>query len=281
MFGAAVIVFRETLEAALFVGIMAAATRGLAGRSRWVAAGVLAGVLGAMGLAAGAEQLADWADGIGQDLVNSAILLLAWAMLTWHCVWVSNHGAQAAADARALGQSVRQGERTMWGLMMLVALSVLREGAEAVLFVAGYASGNGMPATLTGAALGVVAGAVVGVIVYFGLSRVPMRHMFKVTNGLIMLLVAAIASQLARTLAQAGLIERWSQAVWDTSGWLPMNSSLGTLAHALIGYEAQPTGLQVAFYVAALASALLGSRWVRRALRESRNVQPIASTARA
>jgi len=69
--------------------------------------------------------------------------------------------------------------------------------------------------------------------------------------------------------------------VWDTSGWLPMNSSMGTLAHALIGYEAQPTGLQLAFYVAALASALLGSRWVRRALRESRAVRPIAGAARA
>ena len=34
MFATAIIVFRETLEAALFVGIMAVATRGLAGRRR-------------------------------------------------------------------------------------------------------------------------------------------------------------------------------------------------------------------------------------------------------
>ena len=101
MFGTAIIVFRETLEAALFVGIMAAATRGLAGRSRWLTAGVLAGSAGALALAAGAEQISALADGVGQDLVNASILALALAMLTWHCVWISNHGARAAEIGRA------------------------------------------------------------------------------------------------------------------------------------------------------------------------------------
>ncbi|HEY8708623.1 MAG TPA: iron permease, partial [Burkholderiaceae bacterium] len=36
MFTAALIVFRESLEAALFIGIVAAATRGVAGRARWL-----------------------------------------------------------------------------------------------------------------------------------------------------------------------------------------------------------------------------------------------------
>lgn len=40
MFTTALIVFRESLEAALFIGIVAAATRGVAGRTRWLGAGV-------------------------------------------------------------------------------------------------------------------------------------------------------------------------------------------------------------------------------------------------
>ena len=47
MFAAALIVFRESLEAALIVSIMAAATRGIAWRRRWMLGGVLAGLLGA------------------------------------------------------------------------------------------------------------------------------------------------------------------------------------------------------------------------------------------
>ena len=264
MFATALIVFRETLEAALFVGIMAAATRGLEGRSRWLTAGVLAGIAGALALAAGAEYITALADGVGQDLVNAGILVVALTMLTWHCVWISNQGAQAAAEARVLGASFKQGQRTPWALMTVVALSVLREGAETVLFVAGYASGAGANDTVTGALAGVLCGSATGAIIYLGLSRIPVQRMFAVTNVLILLLAASIASQLARALSQAGLINTWGQPVWDTSSLLRIDSPAGTLAHALVGYEAQPTGLQLAFYALALLTITSGSRWVQR-----------------
>ena len=265
MFATAIIVFRETLEAALFVGIMAAATRGLAGRSRWLTAGVLAGSAGALALAAGAEHISALANGVGQDLVNAGILIVALAMLTWHCVWISNQGAQAAAEARALGSAFKQGQRAPWALMVVVALSVLREGAETVLFVTGYASGSGSTGTLVGAVAGVLCGSAVGALIYLGLSRVPVQRMFAVTNTLILLLAASIASQLARALSQAGLISAWGQPLWDTSPLLRVDSPVGTLAHALVGYEAQPTGLQLAFYALALLVIVSGSRWVRGA----------------
>ena len=96
LFASALIVLRETIEAALFIGIVAAATRGLAGRSRWLTGGVVVGLLGALALAAGAEQVGSWAEGIGQDLVNVAILSVALAMLAWHCIWMSPHGREMA-----------------------------------------------------------------------------------------------------------------------------------------------------------------------------------------
>ena len=265
MLATAIIVFRETLEAALFVGIMAAATRGLAGRNRWLIAGVLAGSAGALALAGGAEYISALANGVGQDLVNAGILMVALAMLTWHCVWISNQGAQAAAEARALGGSFKQGQRAPWALMIVVALSVLREGAETVLFVTGFATGSGSTGTLAGALVGVLCGSTMGALIYLGLSRVPMQRMFAVTNTLILLLAASIASQLARALSQAGLISAWGQPLWDTSPLLRIDSPVGTLAHALVGYEAQPTGLQLAFYALALLVIVSGSRWVRGA----------------
>lgn len=265
MFATAIIVFRETLEAALFVGIMAAATRGLAGRNRWLTAGVLAGGAGALALATGATYISALADGVGQDLVNSGILTVALAMLAWHCVWISNQGAQAAADARALGVTFKEGQRAPWALMIVVALSVLREGAETVLFVTGYASGSGATGTLLGALAGILSGSAIGALIYLGLSRIPVQRMFAVTNVLILLLAASIASQLARAMSQAGLTSTWGQPVWDTSSLLRVDSPAGTLAHALVGYEAQPTGLQLAFYALALVIIVISSRLVQRA----------------
>lgn len=281
MFGAAIIVFRETLEAALFVGIMAAATRGLAGRSRWLTAGVIAGALGALALAASAEQIGALADGVGQDLLNAGILTIALAMLTWHCVWVSNQGVKVAAEARELGTSFKDSQRPPWALMTVVALSVLREGAETVLFVAGYATSSGAAGTIQGAVLGVLLGVAVGAVIYLGLARVPMRRVFTVTNTLILLLAASIASQLARALSQAGVINAWGQAVWDSSWLLRTDSALGTFAHALVGYDAQPTGLQVAFYLATVLAIIAGSRWVRAAQVRREPVVTASRPARA
>ena len=48
MLGSGLLVFREVLEAALIVSIVAAATRGVMGRGRWIGAGIGAGVLGAI-----------------------------------------------------------------------------------------------------------------------------------------------------------------------------------------------------------------------------------------
>jgi high-affinity iron transporter len=266
VFASALIVFRETLEAALFVGIIAAATRGLAGRTRWLGAGVGAGVLGAVVLALLADRISAAADGLGQDLVNVAVLAAALAMLAWHCIWGAQHGREAALEGRRLGGAVQGGARPPAALMVAVALAVLREGAETVLFVTGMAGGDSAAgATLfAGAALGLTAGVAVGAAVAFGLSRIPAHRVLGVTNALVVVLAAAIASQLARALAQAGLVESWTAPLWDSSRWLAPDSAPGALLHALAGYDARPSGLQLLFYVAAIALIVVASRHVRR-----------------
>jgi high-affinity iron transporter len=266
MFATALIVFRESLEAALFVGIVAAATRGLGGRGAWLAGGVFAGFVGALALAAGADKIGALADGIGQDLVNVGILTAALAMLAWHCIWVSTHGKEMSQEARQLGSSVRAGQRTPRALMIAVALAVLREGAETVLFVAGLTTGTASSGVemLGAVLLGLAGGVALGALIYFGLSRVKPHNLFAVTNAFILVLAAAIASQLARALAQSGLVDLWSSAVWDTSRILPSESAVGVLLHALAGYDARPSGLQLAFYVGTLLVVGLATREVRR-----------------
>lgn len=267
MFAAALIVFRESLEAALFVGIVAAATRGLMGRGRWLGAGVGIGVLGAMILAALAPHVSEWFDGLGQDVINIAVLSVALSMLLWHCIWVAAHSKEMAMEARRLGESVQEGERKPWALLTAVALAVLREGAETVLFIAGAVTGGGNT-TFGQIALAVVVGvglgAGAGLVIYAGLARVPTRHIFTVTNVLIAILAGSIASQLVKSLAQAGLLERWTSPVWDTSHLLAPDSAFGTLLHALVGYDATPSAAQLMSYVAVLALIYVGTKLMRR-----------------
>jgi high-affinity iron transporter len=126
MFATAVIVFREVLEAALIIGILAAATRDVAERNRWLAAGITAGLLGAGMVALGTGRIAELASGVGQELFNAAVLGIAVVMLAWHNLWMSSHGATLAADARKVGTAVRDGRRTRSVLLIVSGLAVLR-----------------------------------------------------------------------------------------------------------------------------------------------------------
>jgi high-affinity iron transporter len=265
MFGAALIIFRETLEAALFISIMAVATRGLPERGRWLAGGITAGVVGSLTMAALIGPISQMAEGIGQEFLNAGILATAFVMLAWHVISSARHGAQAAGEARQLGESIRAGVRTPWALAVAVALSVLREGAETVLFVAGYATSDasGHGEIFAGCALGLLAGAATGAMLYAGLTRIPLRRLFAVTNGLILLLAAAMASQLARTLIQAGVLPGIVVPLWDTSQVLPMDSVPGMLLHALIGYDARPSAMQLLFYATGVLLIFGGMRWMR------------------
>ena len=267
MFAVALIVFRESLEAALFIGIVAAATRGLVKRGRWLAAGVVVGALGALALAGAAQHLSAWADGIGQDLVNIGVLATALLMLLWHCVWVSTHSREMVAQARQLGASVQGGQRRPWALLVAVTLAVLREGAETVLFIGGALTGTTQTTgtVLAAGSAGLGAGALLGALLYLGLSRIPVQRLFSVTNVLVALLAASIASQLAKALSQAGLLNAWNTPLWDSSAALATGSPLGTVLHALVGYEAQPSGVQLAAYAAVLAFIALGTRWLSHA----------------
>lgn len=270
MFAAALIVFRESLEAALFIGIVAAATRQLVGRWRWLGAGMGLGALGALALALMARHIGAWFDGLGQDLVNIGVLLAALIMLLWHCVWVTAHAREMAGDAQRLGLAVGTGQRRPWALLVAVALAVLREGAETVLFIGGALTGStqaSAASVMLACAIGLAGGAALGVALYAGLARVPVRHLFATTNILVSLLAASIASQLARAMAQAGLLETGSTPLWDTSGLLDTDSTVGTFLHALMGYDARPSGAQLAFYLSALLIIHAASRmrWPPRA----------------
>ena len=128
MFGPAIIIFRETLEAALVIGIIAAATRGVPRRALWLALGVIAGIIGSGFIAGLTETIADMADGSGQELFNAAVLGVAVLMLAWHHIWMASHGAELARDARQLGTAVKEGSRELSAIAILVALTVLREG---------------------------------------------------------------------------------------------------------------------------------------------------------
>jgi high-affinity iron transporter len=257
MLATAVIMFREVLEASLIIAIVLGASRGIAGRGRWIAAGIGLGLLGASIVAIIANVASSEFSGNGQAILNAVILLSAVAMLTWHNVWMSAHGRQLSSEVKAVGMEVQSGQRPLAALLVITLVAVMREGSEAVLFLWAIATSGEQDLNMVMGGLGgVLAGIMVGLLLYVGLLRIPVRHFFSITSWLILLLASGLAAQAAGFLNQIGLLPSLGNGVWNTTNILDQSSLLGQLLHILVGYIARPSGIQIVFYLGTFLTIL-------------------------
>ncbi len=266
MLAALLIVFREVLEAGLIIGVTLAATEGVERRLLWVTGGMLAGAIGAGIVASLAQRLSEAFVGAGQDVFNAAILTLAVFMLSWHTLWMSQHGREMSANMKAMGQAVVDGHRTLWAIAAVIAIAILREGSEVVLFLFGIGAEEteGAWRMWLGGLGGLALGALCSVLLYRGLLTIPARRLFAVTGGLVILLAAGMAGQAAAFLAQANIIPALGDQLWDSSSILRDDGIAGRVLHALIGYSDRPMGVQALAYVTVLVVLFALSRVTSR-----------------
>jgi high-affinity iron transporter len=255
MLGALLIVFREVVEAGLIVGIVLAVTQGVAGRNLLIGGGIAVGLIGAGIVAAFAGALSELLEGNGQELFNASVLILAVIMLAWHNIWMARHGREMADEMRAVGHSVSTGTKPPSALAIVVAIAVLREGSEVVLFLYGIIVSNNETgwSIALGGFLGLLAGAALSALTYAGLVQIPARRLFQVTSALIALMAAGMAAQAIAFLAQADIATALSARIWDTSRFVTDDSIAGRVLHTLFGYTDRPTELQFLVYLATLA----------------------------
>jgi high-affinity iron transporter len=271
MFGTAVIVFREVLEASLIIGIIAAATHEVPKRNYWLVAGLVLGLVGASLVAAFTDVIANFSSGVGQEIFNASVLGSAVLMLAWHNIWMSSHGAELASNARNVSVNIQEGRSERSILMLVVSLAILREGSETVLFLYGIAASgsDSISSMLTGGILGALAGISLGYTIYSGLLRIPLRWFFTATGLLVLLMAAGMASSSARYLIQADILPSLVSPLWDSSGFIPENGLLGMSLHSLIGYEARPAAMQVIIYMAVLLVIGIGMKSVGSAKKQT------------
>lgn len=264
MFAAALVVFREVLEAALIVCVILAATKGVKKRGLYIFFGCMAGAVGSVLLALFTSEISGAFEGMGQELFGALVMFLVVGLLAWHIVWMQRHGRELVAEMKSVGAAVASGKKPLFILSSAVCLAVLREGGEVVLFLAGMAS-SGMDqfTILGGLAFGLASGIAAGAIVYWGFMRLPLGTLFNATNILLLLIAAGMAARGAGKLIQAGILPALHEPVWDTSAFLPEKSLPGEFLGTLVGYMAAPSAMQLIFYavtVAVIVALLLAEK---------------------
>jgi len=254
MLAAMLIVFREMLEMALVVGILLAATTPLPESRRWIGIGALLGGCGAALVAVFMEQMENSFGGDGEFLFNAAVLTLASVMIGWTTIWMQRHGHEISAQMRQVGDEISQGSTPVTALMLITLAAVMREGSEAVFFLFGaiQSTADDGWSVVIGALLGIVLGGLVGWGIYKGLRYIPLKRIFTTMSILLIMMASGMASQAAWNLVMIDKLPPLIDPLWDSSSLLPPESAIGELLHALVGYEAQPSAMQMAVFFAVL-----------------------------
>ena len=247
-----IITLREGLEAALVVGIVLGVLRrlGRMDQLRVVWAGVLAAVLTSLLAGVLLNRLGIAFEGRGEQVFEGFTMLAAVAVLTWMIFWMQKQSQQiGAAIERDTAQASLQSARVLFGLSFL---AVVREGLETALFLTAAAFRSDAIQTLVGGTLGLFIAVALGWMIYVGSVRLNLRVLFRVTGFLLMLFAAGLLGQGVHELQEASLLPLTIEHVWDISSVLSESSTLGSLLKALFGYDANPSLLQVIFYIAYL-----------------------------
>jgi len=263
MLSSAIVVFREVFEIVLIVGIVLAATKGVPGRNKAIFAGFGLGLFGSLIVAFFTGQIANMAEGMGQEYFNAGILFTAAIFIGWTLLWMKKHGCEMKGKFEKIGRDVMNGNTPFFALSLVIGLAILREGSEVALFTYGMlAAGQSVSAVIIGSMIGVVGGSVVGIGLYMGLIKLSMKVFFQVTGALLMVLVAGMMSQGIGYLSAAGAFESLSFTVWDSSWLLSESSVIGESLSALAGYTARPTAIQLMVYAGTLIGLVISMKWV-------------------
>jgi high-affinity iron transporter len=248
------IVWRESVEALLVVGILYAwlkngdadARRGIP----YLWAGVAAGLLAAVALGAVLIGFTEELSGDAQDYFTTGMVLVACVLIVQMVLWMKRHGRSMKRDMEASLQKSKQ-DANWWGVTLLVALAIAREGSETVIFLYGLGfgqSGHVDPMQYLAVAIGLALAFLTFYLLQLGGKIFSWRLFFRVTEIMLLFLAAGLFETGVDKLIDKEVLPVVMNQVWDTSWLLDDSSTFGSLIASLTGYRAHPAGMNLIAY---------------------------------
>ncbi|MFX1299892.1 MAG: FTR1 family protein [Promethearchaeota archaeon] len=249
-----VITLREGLEAALIVGIVLAFLARTGGSDRYwqVFVGVGAAIVSSVLFALGFQLLAGGFSGPSAQIFEGVTTLIAAGLLVSMIVWMERKGPSLKEE---LEQKTAATITATLGIFFIVFVAVLREGVETVIFLAALPSND----------ITIIIGSILGFIVAFGIAfayfsqskRFSLRTFFRITSILLILFAAGMIAYGVHELQEARVIPILIEHVWDINFLLPENGPLGLVLKGLVGYNGNPSLIEVIAYITALLALLV------------------------
>ncbi|MGA1860307.1 FTR1 family protein [Azospirillum sp. 11R-A] len=240
------VVWRESVEALLVVGILnawLAVNAPEARRARvFLWSGALAGLVVAGALGGTFVALSDVLSDTALGIFRTAMVLVAAGLILQMVVWMRRHGRTMKRDLEgALGEAVTT--ENWWGVFTLALIALTREGSETVVFLYGILSadlGDGRVPAIGAGSLGLLAAFATYALLQLGSHRLSWKVFFRVTESMLLLLACALVVSGVDGLIDLDVLPALSRRLWDSSWLLSDGGAIGGLVAGLTGYRARP-----------------------------------------
>jgi len=248
------IVWRESVEALLVVGILYAWLKNGDADARhglpYLWGGVALGILAAIGLGVALVGFTEVLSGDAQDYFQTGMVLVACVLIVQMVLWMKQHGRTLKREMEAsLEQSTR--DANWWGVTVLVALAIAREGSETVIFLYGLGfgqSGHVDASQYVAVLIGLALAFFTFYLLQLGGKVFSWRHFFRVTEIMLLFLGAGLFQTGVDKLIDKELLPTLVDQVWNTSAILDDSSTFGSLVATLTGYRAHPALMNLIAY---------------------------------
>ncbi|MDI1332305.1 FTR1 family protein [Pseudomonas sp.] len=256
MYQSMFIVWRESVEALLVIGILQAwvSQQHQGDRlAKYLWAGVvlglmLSGLLAVLILFAGEAM-----SGSASEWFQAALALVASLLIVQMVGWMHRHGRTLKHDLQRHADShlARQGGA---GLLLLALLAVSREGSETVVFLYGSGAqlrGPQLGLFVVGSAMGLVLSALTIALLHSSRRFISWQRFFSISEAVLLILGAAllvsgterIGGQLLAMDLPEVMYSLVGDALWDSSALLSDGHGLGGFLAGFAGYRATPSGM--------------------------------------
>lgn len=280
------VTLREGIEIALVVTILLGYLRTTGNKSHYrdIWLGVAAAAALSLAVGTALEITSRELSGRVLEAFEGFTMLFAVVVLTWMVFWMKRQSAGISRELRdQVDVALTRG--SVMALALLAFSSVGREGIETTLFLfAGSKSGASGSAFVIGGVLGFAIAAAVGVVLYYGAAKLPLKQFFMLSGLAVIVLAAGLLSNGLADLHEAQILTNLGTRPWDTESSLSMTSTLGKFAHTVLGYEAAPLMGQIVAYwgfVVVMLAAYVLLPVSRPPRRESASSPPPVATTTA
>jgi high-affinity iron transporter len=253
-----VITFREALEAALIVGIVAAYLKktGHSNANHYLYLGTAAAVGASIGLAWVLHAIYGGLAGTYESLFEGSTALVAVGFLTYMIFWMTRNARTFKGELeRKLNLALTGGQ--LLGVAAIAFIAVFREGIETVLFLTAifFVDPSG---TILGISFGLATVAMVAVAIMKSSYRLNLHRFFKYTSMVLLVFAAGLvgfaAHELSETAEALGLkLGVMSQQAFNvnvaSSSIFYEEGALGSLLSTLFGYTLSPEWIRLAVYL--------------------------------